>query len=372
MSDFVFFPHYSRFNHYLNAEAGTDSCYLLDLYKPGTSSFTLINYDLKNSFEELGSRHLSAYDLPLIGKYSLTPSSIDVISSKAKTGATFVIESRTNKSRYLEKVKTLQKHIARGDIYEINYCIEFFAENTIINSFDVFKKLASISEAPFSFFAKINGVHLLCASPERYLRKSGDHLISQPIKGTRKRSALPEEDAMLAKELFNDLKERTENIMIVDLVRNDLSRIAEKGTVNVDELCKIYSFRQVHQMISTISCTTSETKLENILEATFPMGSMTGAPKIRAMELIDEHEDFNRGPYSGSAGVLLPDGDFDLNVMIRSIYYDETKRYLSFAVGSAITASADPEKEYSECLLKAKAMFVALGCEDQWNRFTNE
>jgi len=210
-------------------------------------------------------------------------------------------------------------------------------------------------------FIKLDDLYIICGSPERFLQKKGNKITSEPIKGTRRRST---DDAAMIKELENDAKERAENIMIVDLVRNDLSKIAQKGSVHVDELCKVYTFKNVHQSISKISCTVEDkTTFQEILNATFPMGSMTGAPKISAMQLIDEAENSRRQIYSGSIGYILPNGDFDLNVVIRTIVYDEKKKYLSFMVGSAITAASDPEKEYEECLIKAKAMLTALNAE---------
>lgn len=370
MKGLAYFPPYSEFRKLLPA-AGKSGAVELKTFSGG-DAFLLASYDLKNQFEDLTSQHSSAFHLHPLEKFSIG-SAIplpQVHSSAAKSN--FKIKARTSKETYISNVKRLQDHIHRGDIYEINYCIEFFAEHVELDPFLVFGEFASISEAPFSFYAQINNLHILCASPERFLKKTALRLISQPIKGTRRRSKDPVEDQRLAYDLKNDPKERTENVMIVDLVRNDLSRIARKASVHVDELFGVYSFRQVHQMISTVSCNLRTEDLNEILKATFPMGSMTGAPKIRAMELSDQYEDFNRGLYSGSAGILNQNGDFDLNVMIRSIFYDETTKYLSFSVGSAITAFADPLKEYEECLVKAKAMFLALGCEDQWNKLSNE
>ena len=202
---------------------------------------------------------------------------------------------------------------------------------------------------------------MLSASPERYLKKVGEKVISQPIKGTAKRSFDIEQDAFLKKELKNSAKERSENIMIVDLVRNDLSHTATKGSVVVEELCQVYTFKQVHQMISTIISKVDATVSPvEIIKTTFPMGSMTGAPKVSAMKIIEELEVTKRGLYSGAVGYFTPTGDFDFNVVIRSILYDAKKQYLSFSVGSAITAQSIPENEYEECLLKAKAMFEVL------------
>lgn len=268
---------------------------------------------------------------------------------------------RISKEKYLEKVKEMLRHIHRGDIYEANFCQEFFAENREIDPFRVFQNLNEISRPPFAVFLKLENNYLLCASPERYLKMNSGHIISQPIKGTARRSKVPIEDEKIAEALAMDPKERAENIMIVDLVRNDLSRIAKKGSVNVDELCKVYSFKQVHQMISTISATLEDgiPPLE-VLRATFPMGSMTGAPKISAMKIIEDLEESKRGLYSGAVGYFTPEGDFDFNVVIRSILYNSLNKYVSFSVGGAITSRSVPEMEYEECLLKSEAMRKAL------------
>ncbi len=271
------------------------------------------------------------------------------------------ITARTPKEPYLEKVQQMLAYIQQGDIYEANFCQEFYAENALIQPLEVFEKLNAISRAPFAAFVKLESKYLLCASPERYLQKDGTKVISQPIKGTMQRSQDPEEDKRLAQTLFNDPKERSENIMITDLVRNDLSRTATRGSVQVDELCGLYSFMQVHQLISTISATVlPETSPLQLLKTTFPMGSMTGAPKCSAMKIIEELEDAKRGVYSGAVGYFTPKADFDFNVVIRSILYNAAQKYVSFSVGSAITSLSVPEKEYEECLLKAKAMREVL------------
>lgn len=271
------------------------------------------------------------------------------------------IKLRIHKDDYFKKVNTMLAHIHRGDIYEANFCQEFYAENTEIDALETYKKLNTISNPPFAIFLKSGDKYLLSASPERYLKKVGDTVISQPIKGTAKRSENMGEDAMLKETLANDQKERSENIMIVDLVRNDLSKTAIKGSVEVKELCKVYSFKQVHQMISTVT-----SKVENtvhpvdIIKSTFPMGSMTGAPKISAMQIIEDLEETKRGLYSGAVGYFAPNGDFDFNVVIRSILFNALKKYVSYSVGGAITAKSDALKEYEECLIKAKAMRTVL------------
>ncbi|MBP0905789.1 anthranilate synthase component I family protein [Mariniflexile gromovii] len=271
------------------------------------------------------------------------------------------IKLRIHKDAYFEKINNMLAHIHRGDMYEANFCQEFYAEDTTINPLETYLKLNGISNPPFATFLKYQDKYLLSASPERYLKKQGNTIISQPIKGTAKRSKNAEEDKQLKQDLLDNEKERSENIMIVDLVRNDLSKTAIKGSVEVEELCKIYSFDQVHQMISTVkSKVETATNPVDIIKSTFPMGSMTGAPKISAMKIIEALEETKRGLYSGAVGYFTPTGDFDFNVVIRSILYNETKKYVSYSVGGAITAKSDPLKEYEECLVKAKAMRQVL------------
>jgi len=271
------------------------------------------------------------------------------------------IKQRISESEYKDKVSKMLEYIHHGDLYEANFCMEFYAENTIINPLDKFLRLNEISKPPFAVFFKNYKHFLLSASPERYLKKQGELIISQPIKGTAKRFSDPVEDEKSKNHLAVDSKERAENIMITDLVRNDLSHTAQKGSVQVTELCGIYSFLQVHQMISTItSKLDSQYAVVDAIKYSFPMGSMTGAPKISGMKIIEELEETKRGLYSGAVGYFTPEGDFDFNVVIRSILYNQEKQYVSFSVGSAITSLAVPEKEYEECLLKAKAMFQVL------------
>jgi para-aminobenzoate synthetase component 1 len=272
------------------------------------------------------------------------------------------VHSRVSKEEYINNVNDIKKHIKLGNVYEMNYCIEFFMEDSIINPNATYIQLNNLSPMPFSSFCHLDDLYILSASPERFLARRNSKIISQPIKGTIKRGKNEEEDLMLIESLRNDPKEQSENVMIVDLVRNDLSRTAAKGSVKVEELFGIKTFKQLHQMVSTI---TSEMKTDipftDVIKYAFPMGSMTGAPKFRAMELIEKFEKTKRGIYSGSIGYIKPGGDFDFNVVIRSILYNTKNRYLSFMAGSAITDSSDPEKEYEECLLKAEAMKNVLG-----------
>lgn len=268
-----------------------------------------------------------------------------------------VIQNKYSREEYLQKALKLQEHIRKGDIYEVNFCQEFFAEDVTISPLHVYEKLLRKSPMPFGTFLKQENKYVLCASPERYILKLGSKMLSQPIKGTAPRGTNSDEDALLIYNLEHDEKERAENVMAVDVVRNDFARVAIPGTVSVDELCKVYTFKQLHQMISTVSAEVSETtSFHDIVQATFPMASMTGAPKIRAMQLIEEYENTRRGMYSGTIGYIAPNGDFDFNVVIRTLLVDAEQKKLSFIVGSAITAKADVEKEYEECLLKAQAI----------------
>ncbi len=271
------------------------------------------------------------------------------------------IKPRMTKDSYLNKFQKIHQHISKGDIYEMNFCQEFYAENININPLHVYQNLNQISQPPFATFLKLDDKYLLSASPERYIRKEKTTIISQPIKGTSKRAFDNKEDKKLKSELAANEKERSENIMIVDLVRNDLSKTAIKGSVKVNELCKVYSFDQVHQMISTITSEVLHTKHPvEVLRTTYPMGSMTGAPKVSAMKLIEKFEETKRGLYSGSVGYFTPDNDFDFNVIIRSVLYNKSNKYVSFSVGGALTAKSTADAEYQECLIKAKAMREAL------------
>ncbi|MFW6275170.1 MAG: anthranilate synthase component I family protein [bacterium] len=280
---------------------------------------------------------------------------------KKTTHSSPIIKQRVSRENYLQNVRNIQKHIKRGDIYEMNYCIEFFSHDQI-NPLHTYLELTRKNPSPFSCFYKKREQFLISSSPERFLAKRNNKLISQPIKGTIKRGRTKVKDQQLMQQLQNDPKERSENIMIVDLVRNDLSRSAKKGTVKVEELCGIYTYPNVHQMISTISCTLHPGRhFADAIKEAFPMGSMTGAPKIRAMEIIDEFEITKRGLYSGTVGYITPEKDFDFNVVIRSILYNAYNKYISFMAGSALTISSDPEKEYEECLLKASSMADVLG-----------
>jgi para-aminobenzoate synthetase component 1 len=349
--------------------------------------FGYLSYDLKNDIEFLKSDNFDGLDFPDLFFFQpkklfllkgnqleiqyLNMCDDEVNDDFKEISALYSVSSvqfseveirqRVSKKSYLNKVSDLLEHIHRGDLYEANFCMEFFAENAEINPLEKYFKLNEISKSPQAVFFKNNTQFLLCASPERYIKKDGDLIVSQPIKGTARRFKDPIEDENSKNQLALDPKERAENIMVTDLVRNDLSRTAQKGSVKVEELCGIYSFEQVHQMISTItSKLDSQYTAVDVIKSTFPMGSMTGTPKLSVLKIVEELEETKRGLYSGAVGYFTPSGDFDFNVVIRSILYNQEKKYASFSVGSAITSLSIPEKEYEECLLKAKAMREVL------------
>ena len=272
------------------------------------------------------------------------------------------IQQRISRQAYISAVQALQQHILRGDCYVINFCQEFFASAANINPLEIYQSLTTISPSPFAALYKVNKQFCISASPERYLKKTGNLLLSQPIKGTAKRQVENQQiDEENKQQLLNSKKEKSENVMVVDLVRNDLARVCKEGSVIVAELFGMYSFPQVHQMISSIQGILPETTdwIEAI-KATFPMGSMTGAPKKKVMQLTEQYEQTKRGLYSGSIGYVHPNGNFDFNVVIRSILYNAATQYLSFQTGSAITFNSNAADEYEECLLKAAALIQAL------------
>lgn len=278
-----------------------------------------------------------------------------------KSFKSLLIQPRLQRDAYIQTIRQLQQHIQRGDCYEINFCQEFFAEAAQISPAHVFQKLVQLSPNPFAAFYRLEDQYLICASPERFLTKRGHKLLSQPIKGTAPRRTDKALDEKQRQTLLQSPKERAENVMVVDLVRNDLSKVCKKGTVQVDELFGIYPFPQVYQMISTISgILKEEITFSQIIEATFPMGSMTGAPKLRVMQLIDQYEKGGRGIFSGAVGYINPNGDFDFNVVIRSIMYNAGNGYLSYQAGSGITYYSQAEGEWEECGLKAAAIKKVL------------
>lgn len=358
--------------------------------------FGFLTYDLKNETEDLSSNNFDGIELPnlhffqpkiviefpknlldeLAGEIKIHSKYQNVLNIFEEINATRTLEygsfsnkkvqkkdikNRISKEEYLETISKIKSHISKGDIYEMNFCQEFYVEDIDLNPYILFEKFNTVGKAPFSAFYKFKNKYLLCASPERFLKslpshnEKGKKLISQPIKGTSKRGSTLEEDELLKQQLYNSPKDRSENVMIVDLVRNDLARSCKAGSVKVEELFGIYPFEQVHQMISTVVGDLKEhTHFIDAIKNAYPMGSMTGAPKVRAMQLIEEFEKTKRGLYSGAVGYITPEGDFDFNVVIRSMIYNQDKKYLSYQTGGAIVFDSSPEGEYEECLLKAK------------------
>lgn len=338
-----------------------------------------LGYDLKNGLERLSSENADGLGFPTLFFFvpqqlvAVKGNEVEIMADAPQAVYNAIMTSevgcestrqhitftpRISREDYIKKVENVRQHIEEGDVYELNLCMEFFAENAAISPLHTYLDLLAISPVPFAAFGKFEGVqYALCASPERFLMKQGTKLISQPIKGTAKRGATTADDETMRQNLRNSIKEMAENVMIVDLVRNDLARSAMAGTVKVEELFGIYTFPQVHQMISTVTAQLREGEhWADAIARAFPMGSMTGAPKVMAMQLIEQYEESKRGLFSGAMGYITPQGDFDFNVMIRSLLYNATNAYLSYHVGGAITYDSIPQEEFDECMLKALAI----------------
>lgn len=370
------------------APAGKAFDTLLEFHrKHGDWLFGHLGYDLKNETENLSSENPANEQFPDLSFFipqwlfirrsgtwtaHINPRHREELNDLLKKIQSFTVRAEQNpaarvqprisKSQYVRRVLSLKHHIQIGDIYEANFCQDFTGNVRLTNPYRLYSELRSRAATPFGGFYRCDSQYLMCASPERFLRKTGEDIISQPMKGTAKRGSDPEEDNARKKALYEDEKERAENVMIVDLVRNDLSRTAARQSVKVNELFGIYTFPGVHQMISTVSSKVKKgVPFTDVLKYAFPPGSMTGAPKIKAMKLIEKYEGFKRGLYSGSLGYITPDADFDFNVVIRSILYDADHELISFPVGGAITDLCDPDKEYEESLLKAEMMLKVLG-----------
>jgi para-aminobenzoate synthetase component 1 len=341
-----------------------------------------VTYDVKNELENLSSQNFAGLAWPAL--HFFQPQTClrwlgdelliegrtagvlaAILATEVPAAARPVVPSlraRMPRAEYLRAVEAVREDILNGEVYELNLCQEFYAENVTLDPVAVFEQLNTASPAPYAGFLRHHDHYLLCASPELFIARKQSVITSQPIKGTRRRGATLADDEQQRLALLHDEKERAENLMIVDLVRNDLARVARTGTVHVPELFGTYGFRHVWQLISTVQAELRPgVGLADILRATFPMGSMTGAPKIRAMQLIEQYEASRRGLYSGSFGYVLPGGDFTFNVVIRSLQYRADTGYLSLQVGSAITYDSVPEQEYQECLLKAQGALAALG-----------
>jgi para-aminobenzoate synthetase component 1 len=340
-----------------------------------------VTYDVKNELEDLRSQNFAGLAWPAL--HFFQPETClrwlgDALLLEGQTAGVLAailatevpaaprptvptLRPRLPRAEYLRAVEAVREDILNGEVYELNLCQEFYAERVALDPVAVFGRLNAASPAPYAGFLRYHDHYLLCASPELFIAKEQSVITSQPIKGTRRRGATPADDEQQRLALLHDEKERAENLMIVDLVRNDLARVARTGTVRVPELFGTYGFRHVWQLISTVQAELRPgVGLADILRATFPMGSMTGAPKIRAMQLIEQYEASQRGLYSGSFGYVLPGGDFTFNVVIRSLHYRADTGYLSLQVGSAITYDSVPEQEYAECLLKAHGVLAAL------------
>ena len=357
----------------------------------GKYVFSCISYDVKNSIEKLTSSNSDFISFPYAifwtAKLVLTivddqfviieggGNDIDFDEVEVFVSA-FMKEQETSlavqnvqfhpsisKEFYLTKIDQAKEQIQLGNVYELNFCQQFVASNVKeINSSLLFHRLHKMTEAPFSVYVKWMNWEVFCGSPERFIQRKGSKMITQPIKGTIQRGKTALEDEQFINQLSTNPKEISENMMITDLVRNDLSKIALKGSVCVEELIGVHTFKTLHHLISTVACELNEeVTFSTIFEAMFPMGSMTGAPKLSVMKITEELESFKRGIYSGTIGCIHPSGDFDFNVVIRSLVYNQTLRTLSCAVGSAITIESDPESEYNECLTKVKRIIELFG-----------
>jgi len=354
--------------------------------------FGYLSYDLKNSLERLSSDNLDELQMPLLhffvpkvliflyknGEVEIQTEAeepnfifqqIQNFSYKIQNfnpkNQIFELKSRFSPNEYLQTVEKIRQHIIEGDVYELNFCQEFYAENAEINPLELYHNLNQLAKTPFAAYFETKKHAICCASPERYLRKEANYLYSQPIKGTRKRAQTVENDELIKNELLNSEKDRAENVMIVDLVRNDLSRVSQAGSVEVQELCALYGFSSVWQLISMIKSELLPNK--NWLDAikyTFPMGSMTGAPKIAAMELAELYEKSRRGVYSGAVGYISPNQNFDFNVLIRSFLYNKSSHFLSWQVGGAIVFDSQPTEELEECWVKMRPLLRVLGLSE--------
>lgn len=347
--------------------------------------FGRLNYDLKNQIEKLHSNNDDAFEWTEVrfflagwvvtsqngeltlhlhhdfGDFNHWKGLLSGWTAKPRYSQPVRLTPQMDREAYINQAKSLLQHIHRGDIYEINFCQQFKAKGVEIDALAVYSDLVEVASPPMAAFWHANNEWAISMSPERYLKKRGNRLISQPIKGTAKRSSDIREDQQLAFDLRSSSKEQAENVMILDLVRNDLSRVAERSSVEVTELFGIYSFKTVHQMISTVEANLdAESDIWDAIEASFPMGSMTGAPKVSAMKLIESHENHKRGLYSGAIGYIKPNDDFDFNVVIRTILHDSDKKVVSVSVGSALTSLADPASEWEECNIKLEALEKVL------------
>jgi para-aminobenzoate synthetase component I len=324
-----------------------------------------LGYDLKNYSETLKSENPDPVLLPEMWFGSPQAIYRQIVDSdckpqqveREKPGLVDIqLDSMISPQEYVKAVRDAQKAIYEGDIYEVNLSHQLRASFSG-DPLDLYEMMCQRGPVPYASFLRINNVHICCASPELFLRKSGRKLFSDPIKGTRARGKSEQEDQEILQELNESTKDRAENLMIVDLVRHDMSQISEPGSVQVPRLFDIQTFGTVHQMVSRVQAELrDDVSPEEALRACFPMGSMTGAPKIRAMEYIEKLENYRRGLYSGAIGFFDPAGDFSFNVVIRSAIVKGEK--LWYSAGGAITSDSDPQQEWEETLVKIRALGV--------------
>lgn len=354
----------------------------LDSFLMSSKCFGILAYDLKNEIENLASSNNTTFSFPSC--YFIRPETllevdydgtvvlegnddnlnkelldalfenrkIDEFDNNKKPSIQFTPDC--NDSTYLKNVISIQNEIIEGNVYELNYCRNYIAKAEI-NAFQYYNISIQENPTPFSCLVKTGEKFIISSSMERFLYKEDNKLTSQPIKGTIRNTGVNKDFEIL--ELCNSEKDKAENLMIVDLVRNDLNRCSIPKSVTVDELFGIYSYKNVHQMISTVSSKVlPTTSFSTIIKSLFPMGSMTGAPKISAMNFIEKFENFKRGVYSGAIGYVDKNGDFDFNVVIRTVLFDRKSNQISLSVGSAITIDSIPEKELEECKMKIEKL----------------
>ncbi|MEY3343867.1 MAG: Aminodeoxychorismate synthase component 1 [Bacteroidota bacterium] len=352
--------------------------------------FCALSYELKNEIEQLSSRSEEPVPFPLA--HCFVPEVVVTIDEtgllcihsnlqepkdifhKIMNGEKcttykdpkFHVKKKISRSAYRLAFEKTMSHIKRGDTYELTLCQQAELGFDDCDPISLHEKFSSISPNPFSVIYKSEGKAVVCTSPERFLQCDHERLLSQPMKGTAKRSSNEEEDLKLKNELANSRKERSENVMIVDLVRNDLSKVAQKNSVKVEELFGVHTFPKSHQMISTVTCKLKTgMDFTDIIQAAFPMGSMTGAPKVSSMKIIDQVEDFRRGMFSGSIGFMAPGCYFDMNVVIRTILLDLENKRAALTAGGAITFGSAVESEWEECLTKLRPQLEAVGLKTE-------
>jgi para-aminobenzoate synthetase component 1 len=283
------------------------------------------------------------------------------------------VRSNFTREAYINTVEKARRYIIDGDIFEVNLS-QRFETDIAFTPYELYRRLRRINPAPFASYLGFDEVKVVSASPERFLRTSGNWVETRPIKGTRRRGNTPDDDRKLAAELVNSVKDRAENIMIVDLERNDLGRVCEYGTVKAKNLTALETYPTVFHLTSTVEGRLRAGKTcTDLLRAAFPGGSITGAPKVRAMEIIDELEPTRRSAYTGSVGYIGFNGDIDLNIVIRTFLVKDSHAY--FQAGGAVVYDSDPAEEYEETLDKARALFAALNAphgssQDQQNNNT--